>query len=282
MQIGPALASAAAVKGCVEVSRRQFAAATMTVAPSEWHLHSRDDAQIIIPGDGAAALICHASSDGDGAGIKISGRTVSILPPGTHCTVTWHREAPLTTFSLAESLCARIRADMALRSKALSAQLAAVDPVIWHLGREVRRTLLSPGSPTGIYLESLAVVLCQHTLGTYTRNEVGGAIGALPMYKLKRVIEFIEHNLSEPITFRDIAAHVHVSPFHFSRAFKLATGKTPHHFVTEKRIEAAKKFLVETDESIACIAYQVGFRSQSHFTSVFCKYVGVTPKACRE
>ena len=64
MQIGLALASAATVKGRVEVSRQQFSAATMTVAPSEWHLHSPDGAQIIIPGDGAAALICHASNDG--------------------------------------------------------------------------------------------------------------------------------------------------------------------------------------------------------------------------
>ena len=282
MQLGFA-SVAAKVHGKVEVSRRQFTATTMTVTPSELFLNSQSTAQIVIPGDGAEAFIYHTTEQGEMAETKISGRTISILPPDTCCRVMWQREAALTTFSLADDLCLQIRRDLALRNKVLCAQLAVIDPILWHLGREVRRMLLASSSPTGMYLDSLAVVLCQHTLGTYTQREVPvGAIGALPMYKLRRVIEFIENNLSEDITFRDIAAHVNVSPFHFARVFKLSTGTTPHRFLTEKRMKVAQQRLIETDDAIASIAYQLGFRSQSHFTSVFSKYTGVTPKAYRK
>ena len=138
---------------------------------------------------------------------------------------------------------------------------------------------MSSGTPAVEYLESLAVVLCQDTVGTYTqREEAVSSIGALPMYKLKRVIEFIENNLAENITFREMAAQVHAS---FARAFKLTAGTTPNRFLTEERMQAAMKRLAQTDETIAAIALQLGFRSQSHFTEVFRKYVGVTPKAYR-
>jgi AraC family transcriptional regulator len=280
MQFGPA-SIASAIHSRVEVTRPQFAVATMTIRPSVWLFNPQETAQIVIPGEGADAMLCKVRTDGTDTGTKISGRTVSIFPRGSNYKVMWKKEAPATFFSLGDSLCTRIRNDLALRENELSPQLAVIDPIIWHLGREVRRTLISR-IPSTAYLDSIAVVLCQHTLGTYIeQEEVSRSIGALPMYKLRRVVEFIEENLCQNITFRDIAEHVHVSPFHFARVFKLTTGKTPRRFVTERRIHIAKKRLAETDEPIANVAYELGFRSQSHFTSVFSKYVGVTPKAYR-
>jgi AraC family transcriptional regulator len=70
--------------------------------------------------------------------------------------------------------------------------------------------------------------------------------------------------------------------YHFSRLFKQSTGLSPYQYVTNSRIEKAKRLLVQTEEAINQIGQQVGFPNQSHFTNVFRKAMGVTPKAYRE
>ena len=57
--------------------------------------------------------------------------------------------------------------------------------------------------------------------------------------KLKQVKDFIEERLAEEITLADMAKVVHMSQFHFARAFKAATGQPPHRYLTQRRIERA-------------------------------------------
>jgi AraC family transcriptional regulator len=60
--------------------------------------------------------------------------------------------------------------------------------------------------------------------------------------------------------------------------FRAATGKTPHQYLTERRIERAKSMLLEAKKiSLIDVAAQCGFSSQSHLTRVFRERVGVTP-----
>ena len=75
-----------------------------------------------------------------------------------------------------------------------------------------------------------------------------------------------------------IAALVQISYSNFSRAFKQSMGVTPNGYMTELRIEGAKKLLSETDLPIADIALRTGFASQSHFTTTFRRLACTTPK----
>ncbi|MCA1655303.1 MAG: helix-turn-helix transcriptional regulator [Pseudonocardiaceae bacterium] len=68
---------------------------------------------------------------------------------------------------------------------------------------------------------------------------------------------------------------------HFGRAFKQATGRPPHRYVTEQRVTRATELLAGSDLPIADIAHQVGMSSQSHLTTVFRRFVGDTPHAYR-
>lgn len=108
-----------------------------------------------------------------------------------------------------------------------------------------------------------------------------GARGGLAVHKLQKVLAYIEDNLSQPMGVRELASQVHMSPFHFARRFKQAIGTPPHAYITHVRIERAKKLLDGTNLPLLEVATRVGYRTQAHFTGVFHRYVGTTPRAYR-
>src|SRR5262249_44930226 len=106
-------------------------------------------------------------------------------------------------------------------------------------------------------------------------------VGGLPPHKLNKVLEYIDAGLSRSIGVRDLAATVHMSPFHFARMFRQTTGRPPHAYITAKRIEQAKHLLANSNLRIVEVAVSVGYQTQAHFTGVFHKFVGVTPRVYR-
>ena len=73
-----------------------------------------------------------------------------------------------------------------------------------------------------------------------------------------------------------------VSPNHFVSLFTKATGLAPHQYVLRARIAGAKLHLKDETLSIADVSRLTGFRTQEHFTKVFRKIVGVTPRDFRK
>ena len=100
-------------------------------------------------------------------------------------------------------------------------------------------------------------------------------------HQLRRVLTCIESRISEPLRIRHLAQEAEMSPFHFSRMFKRATGRSPHQYVTLQRVERARQLLAATSMPIAEVARSVGFRTQAHFTGVFAQHAGTTPRAFR-
>src|SRR3954469_20902950 len=100
--------------------------------------------------------------------------------------------------------------------------------------------------------------------------------------RLARVRERIEQGLHEPLQIAHLAQAACLSPFHFARMFKYSTGKSPHAFVTEKRMAQAMALLATTSLPIAEISRRTGYRTQAHFTGVFRQHTGVTPRRYRE
>jgi AraC-like DNA-binding protein len=108
-----------------------------------------------------------------------------------------------------------------------------------------------------------------------------GDMISLPAWRLRRVTEYILHNLEKGLTLEELAAVVYMSPYHFARLFKRSTGIPPHRFVVRQRIARARACLERQDLSIAHISRLVGFRTPSHFTTVFRRLAGVTPRRYR-
>ncbi len=107
-------------------------------------------------------------------------------------------------------------------------------------------------------------------------------VGGLPPRRLQRVFSHIRENIGRDLSVTELAQVVGMSQYYFSKLFKMSTGTTPHQYVMRQRVERAQEMLRETQTPLAEVATQVGFETQSHFTSVFRKIVGATPKHYRE
>jgi AraC family transcriptional regulator len=106
-------------------------------------------------------------------------------------------------------------------------------------------------------------------------------VGGLPGAKLRRVTAYIEGNLHRELRLTDLGVVAHISPYHFARLFKTATGVSPHRFVVHRRIDAAAALLTGSTSSISSIARAVGFRTPSQFATTFRRMTGLTPSAYR-
>ena len=101
--------------------------------------------------------------------------------------------------------------------------------------------------------------------------------GGLSPAALRRVQLFVEANLGRAIHLHDLAARAALSPYHFARAFKTSAGMTPRTYVEQRRIEQAKRLLTASTQSLAQVAMEVGFGTQSRLTSTFKRRTGFTP-----
>jgi AraC family transcriptional regulator len=141
---------------------------------------------------------------------------------------------------------------------------------------------LTAGGPGGRLLaESLGNVLAVHLLRHFSAHGAANTPlgGVLPKHKLRAVIEYIREHLDAELSLDHLAAVTHLSPYHFARLFKNSTGLPPHQYVVARRVERAKELLRQRDGlSLADVAVEVGFSSQSHFTRHFKRLVGVTPR----
>lgn len=104
----------------------------------------------------------------------------------------------------------------------------------------------------------------------------------LTMDIVDRITDYVEANLEQELTLSDLAALAGLSLAHFARAFRLTVGTPPHRYVLHRRIERAKQLLCGSEQPIAAVAFDCGFSSQAHLTSVFSRLVGTTPAKFRK
>ena len=97
-----------------------------------------------------------------------------------------------------------------------------------------------------------------------------------------KAIRFIRTQYMNAITLTDVAAHVNMSQFHFSRLFKRGCGCPPHEYLILTRLNRAKHLLKTTDLPIKVIAQKVGYQNVSSFTNAFTDRVGISPTLFRK
>ncbi|MGH8503145.1 MAG: helix-turn-helix domain-containing protein [Gammaproteobacteria bacterium] len=161
----------------------------------------------------------------------------------------------------------------------LAQQSGIEDPALASLMRLMEADVVA-GCPTGkLYGESLSLALAVHVAGRYSTGSIetpprDGLAGPV----LTRVLDYIRANLGRDLTITELAAVANMSPHHFSLRFKNSVGVAPHRWVVRARVREAERLLRARSMSVAQVALALGFSDQAHFTVVFHRLTGTTPK----
>jgi AraC-like DNA-binding protein len=161
---------------------------------------------------------------------------------------------------------------------------SSADSAIEQLARALLKMDEMDGAFGELYADAVGLAIAARLLGQGDRRDPyqpKRSCGPLPKWRLKRVVDYIDANLGEPITLADLAAATALSPMHFAAQFRMSTGVRPREYLLRRRVERAQELLLQPDSSIVDVALSVGFQTQSHFTTVFKRFVGDTPHQWR-
>jgi AraC-like DNA-binding protein len=121
-----------------------------------------------------------------------------------------------------------------------------------------------------------------HMLLEYTEQVETLHRGRHPTKLAADVANYVRHHLSEPISVERMAEEFYMSRPYLSAKFRQETGETLTDFILNEKTEEAKRLLRYSEKSAAAIGAYLGFSSTAHFSRVFKKYAGVTPREYRE
>lgn len=163
-------------------------------------------------------------------------------------------------------------------------RFAFSDPLGVALTRQVLGELYAPRSPErDVYVGALVDALKAHMM----RGPVNAGAAEIPTtafssYRIHHIMNAILERPEGEHSVEELAAQAGVTPTHFCRIFKKATGVSPHQYVMKARLSRAQHMLEQSEASMATIADSLGFTSQSHFTRAFRQFAGETPSDFRK
>lgn len=123
------------------------------------------------------------------------------------------------------------------------------------------------------YITELMVYLSNLTFNDHVRFDVDVKKSS----RIDRILEYINSHLEEDITIDALSEYSYLSKFHLSREFKKHTGTTLHRYILQKKLIAAKEFILK-DVPITQVYEQCGFGDYSNFFRAFKKEYGMTPR----
>ncbi|WP_374055706.1 response regulator [Rossellomorea sp. FM04394] len=137
--------------------------------------------------------------------------------------------------------------------------------------RLVQDKLDSPGSIRDVF-EGLSRELEQNQYRTVRRPDEMEAAR-----RIQELVSYVETYYMEDISLEKLSKMFFLTREHISRTFKKETGMTLSKFVTKLRIEQAKSWLMEAEESIYSISTMLGYQDEKYFSKLFKKMTGLTP-----
>lgn len=96
-----------------------------------------------------------------------------------------------------------------------------------------------------------------------------------------RVLDYIDSMIEAPLSLEELAGVAEMPLLRFLRSFSNAIGSTPHAYITERRLQRARRLLRASDEPLADVAFACGFAHQSHLGAVLKERLGLSPRQYR-
>ncbi|OSI67456.1 AraC family transcriptional regulator [Bradyrhizobium canariense] len=156
------------------------------------------------------------------------------------------------------------------------------DPLLAEIGYAIAAELETQTSAGRVLADTLASSLAARILQKYVSRSPADdklliAEVGLDRRRLSRVLDYIEANLEGHLALDELASIACLSRFHFARSFKAAVGRSPHQYVSAKRLERAKELLIREDRPLVDIALALNFSSQANFSRAFRQMTGLAP-----
>ena len=206
---------------------------------------------------------------------------LTLMPAGQESRWQWRTTAAALLLLIQSSFVVQAAGQMALGAFEIVGSFGVSDARLLHLGLALRDEAQSGGRGP-LFADTLSMAIAVHLLTHYSsRLPKQTQTPGLTAADVERVQDYVRDNLGGRLSLARVADIVHVSPFHFARLFKQATGKTPHGFVLECRVDAAGRLLRQNELSVGQIAGAVGFAQQSHLAAHFRRITGSSPTAFR-
>ncbi|WP_085708562.1 MULTISPECIES: helix-turn-helix transcriptional regulator [unclassified Pseudomonas] len=150
-----------------------------------------------------------------------------------------------------------------------------IDPQAIRLASQMRNAMLM--ASVDDEWETWALELAERAEG----KDILLPQGTITGRRLRLLDEFIDAGLNGPLDIQSMAQLLELSEGYFIRAFKQATGKSPHSYLIDRRLARARALMRDSKASLAEIALACGFNSQAHMTSAFKQRLGVSPAQLR-
>jgi AraC family transcriptional regulator len=139
----------------------------------------------------------------------------------------------------------------------------------------------SDGFYGSLYVDHLLYALTSRILMVKSQEDRPTSRNALPLPRLRRVVERMQANLSTDLDLKLLAAESGYSRNHFLRMFRTATGFTPHQYLIRLRVMKAQALIRDRSARLIDVALACGFSNHAHLSRIFRQIIGATPSEYR-
>ena len=230
---------------------------------------------------GAPVPVSYRAGKAERQGMRLHGQ-FCVVPGGSSTRWTLARPATSLLLRLAPAHLRATAEEMGRGAHAfdLAPAIHIRDPQIERIGwmMQAEDHAAHPGGR--LFADSLASALAVRLVALQAPPRALPA-RALPAWRLRHVIEYVDAHLDRDLTLAELAAVAGFSPSHFKALFRQATGTPVHRFVLERRIERARLHLLEGRLGITEIALETGFAHASHMARWMRRLLGLSPSQIR-
>jgi AraC family transcriptional regulator len=233
---------------------------------------------------GTPVPVSYRAGRAERQGVRLHGQ-FCVVPGGSSTRWTLSQPATSLLLRLSPSLLRDTAEAMGLGAQeaALAPSIHIRDPRIESIGWMMQAEDHDAYPGGRLFADSLAAALAARLLALQSR---AGAPSpemrrALPPWRLRRVLEYVEANLEQDLTLAELAAVAGFSVSHFKALFRRAVGKPVHRFVLERRVERARTLLRDGKKSVTEVALEAGFAHPSHLARCLRRVLGVGPTQLR-
>jgi AraC family transcriptional regulator len=176
-----------------------------------------------------------------------------------------------------ERVAAEVGASTALPVETNTHRLGAEHPACL-LMKQLHLELEAPAG-AAVAAEGLARAIAVQLLREFDHIRGARPAAAAPPVAVLKVVELMRERLADSLGLEELAEVAGLSPFHFARQFKTATGHPPHDYLIRLRVDRAQELIRQhrREWTLAAIANECGFADQSHMARHFKRVLGVSP-----